>query len=100
MPIIELITTINAPIERCFELKLSVDAHLQSTANTQERVLKGRKNGILALDEEITWQAKHFGIWQTLTVKIVEMNTPVYFCDEMIRGIFKKNAPRALFSIN
>lgn len=90
MPTIQLITQINAPIEYCFELKLSVDLHLKSTEHTQERVIKGRQSGIFELGEEITWQAKHFGFWQTLTVKIMEMNKPYYFCDEMLKGIFKK----------
>jgi ligand-binding SRPBCC domain-containing protein len=90
MPKIELITKINASVERCFELALSVDLHLISASQTQEKVIKGRQNGIFELGEEVTWQAKHFGIWQTLTVKITEMQAPNYFCDEMLKGSFKK----------
>ena len=36
MPTIELKTKINAPIERCFLLSLSVDLHQLSTAETNE----------------------------------------------------------------
>jgi hypothetical protein len=38
---IELETAIAAPVERCFDLSLSVDLHLRSAANTGERVVAG-----------------------------------------------------------
>ncbi len=48
-------------------------------------------------DEFVTWQAKHFGVNQKMTVKITEMNPHEYFCDEMIKGTFKSMRHEHLF---
>jgi ligand-binding SRPBCC domain-containing protein len=86
---IEVVTRIAAPQARCFYLALSVDLHAVSTRQTQEQVVGGVRSGLLHLGDEVTFRARHFGIWQTLTSKITEYHAPVYFCDEMQRGAFK-----------
>lgn len=89
MPKIILETPINAPIERCYNLSLSVDLHQLSTAQTKEYIVAGVKEGVLKLGDSVTWRAKHLGFWQELTSKITEANEPFYFVDEMQKGIFK-----------
>lgn len=89
MPVIEVLTRIAAPPARCFYLALSVDLHAVSARQTQEQVVGGVRNGLLQLGDEVTFRARHFGIWQTLTSKITEYQAPDYFCDEMQRGAFK-----------
>ena len=37
----------------------------------------------------VTWRAKHFGIYQTLTTEITEFDNPKFFVDEMVKGAFK-----------
>jgi ligand-binding SRPBCC domain-containing protein len=37
----------------------------------------------------VTWRAKHFGIWQTLTSRITALETPQYFQDVMTQGAFR-----------
>ncbi len=37
----------------------------------------------------MTWRAKHFGVYQTLTSKITEFQSPDIFVDEMVDGAFK-----------
>lgn len=37
----------------------------------------------------MTWRARHFGIWQTLTSTISAFEPPMYFRDSMIRGAFE-----------
>jgi ligand-binding SRPBCC domain-containing protein len=44
---------------------------------------------LIELNETVTWRAKHFGIYQKLTVKITEFNSPNYFNDVMLKGAFK-----------
>ena len=44
---------------------------------------------MIELGETVTWRAKHFGIWQTLTSKITEFDRPNFFADEMLQGAFK-----------
>ncbi|WP_107037558.1 SRPBCC family protein [Brumimicrobium mesophilum] len=89
MPIIQLNTKINAPIDRVFDLSRSIDLHKLSTAHTNEEAIAGRINGLIELHECVVWRAKHFGITQKLTSKITEFNAPFKFTDEMQKGAFK-----------
>ncbi|MET0752856.1 MAG: SRPBCC family protein [Pyrinomonadaceae bacterium] len=86
---IYLETFILAPVEICFNLARSIDLHKISLEHTNEKAVDGRTSGLIEKGEFVTWRAKHFGINQTLSVKIAEMNSPDYFCDEMIKGSFK-----------
>lgn len=89
MPKIQLTTTINAPIERCFDLSRSIDLHMASTSKTNERAISGVTKGLINKGEQVTWRAKHFGIDQTLTAQITEMNFPHSFTDVQLNGAFK-----------
>lgn len=97
MATIELKTKINAPIERCFLLSLSVDLHQLSTEETNERAISGVTAGLMKLNDVVTWRAKHFGIYQNLTTKISAYNAPKYFVSEMVKGAFKKMHHQHLF---
>ncbi|MDA3614226.1 SRPBCC family protein [Polluticaenibacter yanchengensis] len=89
MPIIETECVIYAPIEICFDLSTSIDVHQISTEGTNEKAIAGRTSGLITLGETVTWRARHFGIYQTLTSKITEYRRPYHFTDEMISGAFK-----------
>jgi ligand-binding SRPBCC domain-containing protein len=89
MPLIVIETWIDAPIERCFDLARSVDAHVASTARTGERVVGGKRAGLLERGDEVTWEAVHLGVRQRLTARITEMVRPQQFTDEMVRGAFR-----------
>jgi hypothetical protein len=101
MPVIELSTHINAPVEKCFDIAMSIDVHVVSTQQTGETAIAGRTSGLIELGETVTWRAKHFGIWQTLTSKITGFQPPVrnndgittgaFFEDEMVAGTFKSH---------
>jgi ligand-binding SRPBCC domain-containing protein len=90
MPLIQLITEINAPIERCFNLSRSIDLHLKSTSKTNEKAILGVTRGLIGLGEQVTWRARHFGVYQNLTSKITAYKYPFYFRDIMLNGAFKK----------
>lgn len=96
---IELRTTIDAPLYRCFDLSRSIDLHQVSTKETNERAVAGRTTGLIRQGETVTWEAKHFGIRQRLGVKIVRMNYPFYFKDVMIKGAFKSMEHEHRFSV-
>lgn len=89
MPKIKLKTLINAPIEICFDLSRSIDLHQISTADTSEKAIAGVTEGLIGLNEYVTWEAIHFGVKQQLTSKITAFNRPYYFVDEQIKGAFK-----------
>lgn len=89
MALIMLETHIKAPIERVFDLSRSIDLHCVSLSHTLETVIAGRTEGLIECHETVTWKAKHFGIYQTLTVKIIALNRPFSFIDSQQKGIFK-----------
>ncbi len=89
MPTIQLHTHINAPVQTCFDLSRSIDLHIESTKHTGEKAIAGKTSGLIKLEETVTWRAKHFFIWQNLTTKITEFNSPYFFADEMVSGAFK-----------
>ena len=89
MPVIKLETYINAPVERCFDHARSIDLHTDSMKHTSEQAIAGRTHGLIEPGETVTWRAKHFGIWQTLTSKITQFDYPNSFTDEMVSGTFR-----------
>ncbi len=88
MPLIELETSIRAPIETVFDLARSIDTHKTSAVNTEERAIAGRTSGLIELGETVTFEARHFGVRQRLTVKITAFDRPHCFEDEMVHGVF------------
>jgi ligand-binding SRPBCC domain-containing protein len=89
MPLIRLSTQITAPPERVFDLARSIDAHQQSALGTHERAVAGITHGLIGMAEEVTWEARHFGIRQRLTVRVTEFDRPLRFQDVMVAGAFK-----------
>jgi ligand-binding SRPBCC domain-containing protein len=87
---IDLTTKIRAPIDRCFDLSRDIDAHKLSAKKTNEKAISGRVTGLCELGDKITWEARHFGIKQKLTVEITQLNNPYFFEDRMLKGAFKK----------
>ena len=88
MPLIELETRIDAPIERVFDLARSIDAHMASTKGSSEKAVAGCTSGLIGDGETVTWEATHFGIKQRLSVRVTKFDRPHLFVDEMIRGAF------------
>lgn len=86
---IKLTTYIKASVEKCFDLSRDVGIHLQSASKTKERVVAGRTSGLFELNDTVTWEARHFGITQKLTVKITKIEAPAFFEDTMLKGAFK-----------
>ena len=93
-------TFIHAPVERVFDLSLSIDLHKHSVSNTNEEAIAGRTSGLIGLEETVTWRARHFGIYQHLTVKIIVWERPVMFVDVMQQGAFKSMEHTHKFEAN
>ncbi len=86
---IELSTILSASPQVCFDLARSVNTHLSSMQHTKERVVKGKTEGLFELHDEVTWEARHFGITQQLTVTITQLQPYTFFEDKMLKGAFK-----------
>lgn len=61
-----------APVDPAalFDASLSIDLHLESMRDSGERVIGGVTSGAIRLGETVTWRARHFGVWLTMTSKI------------------------------
>jgi ligand-binding SRPBCC domain-containing protein len=89
MPTIHLTTFVAAPPERVFDLSRSVDLHRKSMAGNEEEAIAGTTNGLIGLDDTVTWKAKHLMKTRILKSRITAMDRPFSFTDEMIDGDFK-----------
>jgi ligand-binding SRPBCC domain-containing protein len=89
MTSIHLETSIAAPIDRVFDLARDIDLHARSMAATAERAIAGRTSGRIELGETVSWRARHFGVWWSLTSRIIVVQRPLRFVDEQERGPFR-----------
>jgi ligand-binding SRPBCC domain-containing protein len=89
MTTINLITNINAPIQKVFDINRNIDVHQQSASKTNEVAIAGVTSGLINKNETVTWRGKHFGIYLTHKSRITAMNFYDYFVDEMEEGKFK-----------
>src|SRR5688500_16191439 len=89
MPTITVETLVRATTERCFDAARDLDLHVASMSHTAERAVAGRTSGLIELGEQVTWEARHFGIRQRLTAKITSYDRPRHFQDSMVKGAFR-----------
>jgi ligand-binding SRPBCC domain-containing protein len=83
-------TFIAAPQEVVFDLARDVLAHMRSAAFTGERAVPpGRLDGLLDLGDIVTFESRHFGVRQRYTVKIVELDRPRRFVDELVKSALR-----------
>jgi hypothetical protein len=88
---LEETTVIDAPIKRCFDLARSVEVHLIANIHSGEQALAvgGITSGLVSLGQQVTWRAKHFGIWHNLASETTVLEPPSHFQVTMIQGIFR-----------
>ena len=79
-------TFVPAPPEAVCAALLDPQTHARTSAGA-ERVVSG--NSPLALGDEVTFEATHFGIRQRLTARITRLEPPFTFEDTMVRGFFR-----------
>ncbi|WP_289045741.1 SRPBCC family protein [uncultured Olleya sp.] len=99
MPLITLKTIIDADIKTCFDLSRNIDFHTESLKHSKEKAIAGKTSGLIELGETVTWETFHFGVKQQLTSKITQFNSPNYFVDEMVSGVFKSFKHEHIFSV-
>jgi ligand-binding SRPBCC domain-containing protein len=88
MPKIHITTFIAAPRERVFDLSRNIGLHKISTKETGEEAIGGVTSGPISLNESVTWKARHLGKKRIMQVKITQMESPVSFTDEQVKGDF------------
>lgn len=90
MPLIQVETSIKAPSKLVFDLSRSVDLHKSSMTHHREEIIDGIRNGLMDEGDTVTWRARHLFSNRKLKVRIMEMDVPTFFADEMIEGDFAK----------
>jgi ligand-binding SRPBCC domain-containing protein len=85
---IELETRVKAPVERCFDLARDLDLHARTMKHTGETAVAGVTSGLIGGGEEVTWRARHFGLWHEHRSRIEAFDRPRHFRDIMVEGRF------------
>ncbi len=88
MPIIHLEIIVAAPAEVVFDASRNITVHADADKKHNLRAIAGTTSGVINLNETVTWSAKHFGFSLTHTSKIIAMESPHTFADEMVKGMF------------
>ena len=86
-----------APRDVLFDLSRDLDFHTRSLEHTGERIIGGKRGGLIELGEEVEWEARHFGLRLRLRSRIREMDRPRTFVDEQVRGPFSSFTHRHTF---
>ncbi|GAA2240136.1 hypothetical protein GCM10010401_10940 [Rarobacter faecitabidus] len=84
-----LVTDTTARIESLFDVSLDIDIHAASMSKSKERAIAGVTSGRIGLGETVTWRARHFGLWFTMTSRITSLDRPHSFTDQQVKGPFK-----------
>jgi len=81
-------TWIDAPVERCFLLSLSIDLHVASARSSREQAIEGVTTGLISEGETVTFRGRHLGLKMLHQSRIAVMRPYSYFRDVMISGVF------------
>jgi ligand-binding SRPBCC domain-containing protein len=88
METIQLESWIDAPVERCFLLSLSVDLHLATARSSREQAVEGVKTGLISEGESVTFRGRHLGLKLRHQSRIEVVRPYSYFRDVMVKGVF------------
>jgi ligand-binding SRPBCC domain-containing protein len=88
METIRVATWIDAPVERCFLLSLSIDLHAASAGHAWLKAKGGVKSGLLREGETVTLPGRPFGVLRH-TSRIDQLRPHSYFRDVMVAGNFR-----------
>jgi ligand-binding SRPBCC domain-containing protein len=89
METIRLGTWINAPVERCFLLSLSVDLRVAAARSTPKSASVPAPDGMIGEGETLTFRGSHFGVYWRHTSLIEKLRPHSYYRDVMIAGPFQ-----------
>jgi ligand-binding SRPBCC domain-containing protein len=89
METIRLGTWIDAPVERCFLLSLSVDLHVATALSTRDKTSAGATERTIGEGDTLTFKGRHFGVHWRHTSVIEKLRPHSYYRDVMISGPFR-----------
>jgi ligand-binding SRPBCC domain-containing protein len=83
-------TWIDAPVERCFLLSLSIDLHVASARSSREQAIEGVTTGLISEGQTVTFRGRHLGLRLRHKSRIEVMRPYSYFRDVMVSGAFSR----------
>lgn len=86
---VEVVTHIDAVPDVVFNLELDMDVHSASLGPSRETATTSTGLRQLALGDEVTFRARHFGVVWRMTCRITAYEPPYRFVDEQTRGPFR-----------
>jgi len=89
METIRLGTWIDAPVERCFLLSLSVDLHVATALSMRDNSSAGATEQTIGEGDRLTFRGRHFGVRWRHTSLIEKLRPHSYYRDVMISGPFR-----------
>jgi hypothetical protein len=78
--------TVNAPIERLFDLVRSIQAH-EATSSIDGRAVAGKTLGLATLNDVTTWSARFFGLRFKISTRMTSFNPPFSLTENLERGL-------------
>jgi hypothetical protein len=78
--------TINAPIDRLFDLVRSIEAH-EATSSIDGRAVVGKTSGLAVLNDITTWSARFFGLRFQIATRVSSFNPPYSIAENLERGL-------------
>ncbi|ABS05234.1 ligand-binding SRPBCC domain-containing protein [Kineococcus radiotolerans] len=92
MPEIVQRTMVRAPLAEVFDVSLDLDVERVAGKRFKVRAVEGagRTSGRIGLHEEVRWRLRLWGFPVTHTSRIVELDRPHRFVDEMSSGAFAR----------
>jgi ligand-binding SRPBCC domain-containing protein len=87
--VIEVVSVVDALPAEVFDLELDVDVHTRSLHASRETATTSTGRRQLLLGDEVTFQARHFGLRWRMTSRITAYERPSYFVDEQTQGPFR-----------
>jgi ligand-binding SRPBCC domain-containing protein len=85
---IRIQTPFNSTPKEVFDISRSIDLHLESGKEENEKVVAGRSSGLMIKGESVTWEARHLGVSQRMTVLMEETIDPTLIITRMVKGPF------------
>ena len=93
---IQLETRIKAPIQTVFDLMRNVEVHGKAAQWTHENVVESSAQ-LLGLNDTVTFRARHFGVTQSLSAKVIQFEAPHRLVDIQTKGAFRSLRHEHLF---
>jgi ligand-binding SRPBCC domain-containing protein len=94
---VQVTTAIAAEPASVFDLELDVDVHAASLEGTSETASTSSGGRILGPGDDVTFSARHLGLWWTMTSRVTVHERPGFFVDEQTDGPIARMRHEHLF---